>query len=185
MAKEMFPDINKACYPDIVTTLIGTFESNHNREGIIFCLRNDTEKYYSDEELAVLENKCKAFASIDRTDTTKGRQVVKEAEKFIFSEIERYSKFKVMITDRYHGTILSLIAGTPVVIIKTTDHKVVTGADWFKGVYDDHVYLAKDLEEAYELAKKLYIREEYKTLKPYFENNYYDKLPAVFKEKVI
>ena len=185
MAKEMFPDINKACYPDIVTTLIGTFESNHNREGIIFCLRNDTEKYYSDEELAVLENKCKAFASIDRTDTTKGRQVVKEAEKFIFSEIERYSKFKVMITDRYHGTILSLIAGTPVVIIKTTDHKVVTGADWFKGVYDDHVYLAKDLEEAYELAKKLYIREEYKTLKLYFENNYYDKLPAVFKEKVI
>ena len=54
-----------------------------------------------------------------------------------------------------------------------------------QGVYDDHVYLAKDLEEAYELAKKLYIREEYKTLKPYFENNYYDKLPAVFKEKVI
>lgn len=185
MAKEMFPDLNIACYPDIVTTLIGTIESKQNREGIIFCLRNDTEKYYSDEELAVLSNKCKAFASIDRTDTTKGKEAVKEAEKFIFSEIEYYSKFKVMITDRYHGTILSLVAGTPVIIIKTTDHKVVTGAEWFKGVYDDYVYLAKDLNEAYELAKQIYSRKEYKTLESYFEENYYDKLPTIFKEKVI
>ncbi len=180
MAKEMFPDLKIVCYPDIVTTLIGTIESNQNREGIIFCLRNDTEKYYSDEELAVLENKCKAFASIDRTDTTKGKEVVKEAEKFIFSEIEYYSKFKVMITDRYHGTILSLVAGTPVIIIKTTDHKVVTGADWFKGVYDDYVYLANDLNEAYELAKQIYLRKEYKTLESCFEENYYDKLPDIF-----
>lgn len=182
MAKEMFPDINKACYPDIVTTLIGTFESNQNREGIIFCLRNDTEKYYNDEELAVLENKCKEFAPIDRTDTTKGKQVVKEAEKFIFSEIERYSKFKVMITDRYHGTILSLIAGTPVIIIRTTDHKVVTGADWFKGIYDDYVYLAQDLEEAHELVKQIYLRNEYKPLESYFEEKYYDKLPNLFSK---
>ena len=87
-----------------------------------------------------------------------------------------------MITDRYHGTILSLVAGTPVVIIKTTDHKVVTGADWFKSVYDDYVFLATDLDEAYEIAKKVYDRREYKTLKPYFEENYYDKLPSTFEE---
>ena len=127
-------------------------------------------------------DKCKQFTSIDRTDTTKDKGVVKQAEKFIYSEIEKYSKYKVMITDRYHGTILSLVAGTPVVIIKTTDHKVVTGADWFKSVYDDYVFLATDLDEAYEIAKKVYDRREYKTLKPYFEENYYDKLPSTFEE---
>lgn len=182
MAKEMFPDINKLCYPDIVTTLIGTVPSNQDRHGIIFCFRNDGEKFYSDSELEALMDKCKQFTSIDRTDTTKDKGVVKQAEKFIYSEIEKYSKYKVMITDRYHGTILSLVAGTPVVIIKTTDHKVVTGADWFKSVYDDYVFLATDLDEAYEIAKKVYDRREYKTLKPYFEENYYDKLPSTFEE---
>lgn len=51
------------------------------------------------------------------------------------------SHYKVVITDRYHGTIFSLIANTPVIIIKSTDHKVTTGADWFKGIYDDYVYV--------------------------------------------
>ena len=41
-----------------------------------------------------------------------------------------------------------MIANTPVIILKTTDHKVVTGADWFEGVYEDYVYVVNDLEEA-------------------------------------
>ena len=184
MAKEMFPDIPKRCYPDIVTTLIGSVESNQNRNGIMFCLRDDGEKYYSDEELDELISKCKKLGSVDRTDTTKGKGVVKEAEKFIYSEIDRYSKFKIVITDRYHGTILSLVAGTPVIIIKTNDHKVTTGADWFRGVYDDYVYLAKDLKDAFNIAKEIYARKEYKILKPYFEENYYDKLPTLFEELI-
>lgn len=183
-AKEMFPDIPKKCFPDIVTTLIGSLESNTKREGIIFCLRDDGEKYYSEQELSTLLEQCKSIARVDRTDTTKDKSVVCEAERFINSEINLYSKYKVMITDRYHGTILSLVAGTPVVIIKTTDHKVTSGADWFKGVYDDYVYLAENLEEAYQLVKKIYSRERYETLKPYFEENYYDKLPAMFEEMV-
>lgn len=183
-AKEMFPDINKLCFPDIVTTLIGSVPSGQNRNGIIFCLRNDGEKYYSNQELEILINQCKNIASVDLTDTTKGKSVVKQAEQFIYSEIEKYSKYKVMITDRYHGTILSLVAGTPVIIIKTTDHKVVTGADWFTGIYDDHVYLADDLDEAFEIAQKLYCRQEYPTLRPYFEENYYDKLSSIFEERI-
>ena len=71
-------------------------------------------------------------------------------EEYIEKEIEDYSRYKIIITDRYHGTILSLVAGTPVIILKTNDHKVTTGADWFKGVYDEHVFLANDLKNAYE-----------------------------------
>lgn len=184
MAKEMFPDISVRCYPDIVTTLIGSVESNQNRKGIMFCLRDDGEKFYSDEELEILINKCKQLGAVDRTDTTKGKDVVKEAEKYIYSEIDRYSKFKIMITDRYHGTILSLVAGTPVIIIKTNDHKVITGVEWFKGIYDDYVYLAKDLDDAFDIAKEIYARNDYSTLKPYFEKEYYDKLPSLFEELI-
>ena len=110
--------------------------------------------------------------------------VVKNAEKYIFSEIDEYSKYKVMVTDRYHGTILSLVAGTPVVIIKTTDHNVTTGADWFKGVYDNHVFVARDLNEAFTIVNKLYSRDSYKTLPQYFEKEYYDTLPRLFEDMV-
>lgn len=183
MAKEMFPDIPVRQFPDIVTTFIGKYSFNYKREGILFCRRNDSEKYYSDEEIASLIEKCKSIADVEQTDTTKsGRKndIVKNAKQYIESELDRYAHYKLIITDRYHGTILSLVAGTPVIIIKTNDHKVVTGAEWFKGVYDDYVYLADSLEDSYRIAKKLYFEERNYQLEPYFERAYYDKLPTLF-----
>jgi len=185
MAKDMFPDLSICLYPDIVTTLIGQFEFANERDGILFCVRDDSEKYYSDSQIQDLMEKCRAFAGVERTDTTKKGKtdhIVKNAESHIMSEIERYSKYKVIITDRYHGTIFSLVAGTPVIIIKTTDHKVTTGAEWFRGVYDRHVHLADSLEEALVIAQELYENDLACTLEPYFEEQYYDKLPAKFKE---
>lgn len=187
MAREMFPDISIRLYPDIVTTLIGKYKYENERSGILFCCRNDGEKYYSDKDIADLMKRCEKFAKVDKTDTTKKiprSEIVKNAEVHIMSEIERYSKYKLLITDRYHGTILSLVAGTPVIIIKTTDHKVVTGADWFKGVYDDYVFVAQDLDEAYQLAKDLYSKQLSHNLESYFEEEYYDKLPQLFQDKI-
>lgn len=188
VAKEMFPNLAVFLYPDIVTTLIGQLEFSNNRSGVLFCCRDDSEKYYSDREIDTLIKKCEAFAKVEKTDTTKSVRtddIVSNAEKYIMSEIERYSKYKVIVTDRYHGTIFSLIAGTPVVIIKTTDHKVVTGAEWFKGVYDDHVHLAESLEEAHEMVKKLFSAKLKRKLEPYFEKEYYDKLPELFDKVML
>ncbi len=187
MAKQMFPDIPVILFPDIVTTLIGNYSFNYNREGIMFCCRDDGEKFYSDEEIAALIKKCKSHCKVDRTDTTKGGKtadIVANAEKYIMEEVETYAHYKAVITDRYHGTILSLVAGTPVIIIKTTDHKVITGAEWFKGVYDDYVYVAESLDEAYEMATKLLKTDLDHSLPPYFEENYYDRLPEIFNEKI-
>ena len=100
------------------------------------------------------------------------------------NEIDTYAHYKAVVTDRYHGTILSLAAGTPVIIIKTTDHKVTTGAEWFKGVYDDYVYVADSLDEAYEIAKSVLKKELTNKLPPYFETNYYDKLPEIFSKEI-
>ena len=174
-------------YPDIVTTMIGNFHFDYDRNGILFCCRNDSEKYYSDDELDVLIMKCRSFAKVDKTDTTKigdVQEIVNNAEKHIMTEVNQYAHYKVIITDRYHGTILSLVAGTPVIIIKTTDHKVITGAQWFAGVYDDYVFLADSLVQAYDMAKKLYSRNLTYKLLPYFEREYYDKVPSIFAELV-
>ena len=184
MAKEMFPDISVQLFPDIVTTLIGQYTYDNSRNGILFCCRDDSEKYYSDDDIAKLMESCSKFADVERTDTTKkvkSSKIVKRAKEYVLSEIENYSKYNLIITDRYHGTIFSLVAGTPVIIIKSTDHKVTTGADWFKGVYDDHVYLANSLEHAYELAERIYSEGRSHSMNCYFENEFYDKLKNIFE----
>lgn len=184
MAKQMFHDIPVMQFPDIVTTLIGNYNFDYNRDGIMFCCRDDGEKYYSDEEISLLMNKCEKLCKVAKTDTTKAGKtagIVNNAEKYIMDEIDTYAHYKAVITDRYHGTILSLVAGTPVIIIKTTDHKVTTGAEWFKGVYDDYVYVADSLDEAYETAKSVLNKELTNKLPPYFETEYYDKLPDIFE----
>ena len=184
-AKEMFPDIPVELYPDIVTTLIGSKEYKNERNGILFCCRNDGEKYYSDEEINNLMHKCTHLCAVTKTDTTKrGKtaQIVANAEQYINQEIEEYAKYRLIVTDRYHGTILSLVAGTPVIIIKTTDHKVTTGADWFKGVYDSHVCIAEDLDDAYIKAQDILGKDIEYRLPPYFEQEFYDKLPGLFAD---
>ena len=181
-AKDMFKGIKIAAYPDIVTTLIGTLTFNHSRDGVCLCRRNDGEKYYSDEELNGLVDRIAAMDKVTVTDTSIKDNYIKvrnNMQYYIEREIERFSHYKVVITDRYHGTIFSLIAGTPVIIIKTTDHKVTTGADWFKGVYN--VYVAKDLDDAFKLYQEIVLKNLDHKLPPYMKERYYDKLKELFE----
>lgn len=186
-ALEMFPDIPVIQFPDIVTTLIGKHKFDYKRQGILFCCRDDTEQYYSDNEINKLMKKCSTLGKVVKTDTTKQGKIshlVSHAEEYIENEIDTYAHYRVIITDRYHGTILSLAAGTPVIIIRTTDHKVTTGVEWFNGVYDDYVFLAESLEDAYKIAKELYEKDFNHNLKPYFETKYYDKLPNLLEDSI-
>lgn len=187
VALQMFPHIPVKLYPDIVTTLIGKYKFNYNRQGVLFCCRNDGEKFYSDQEIAELENRCKVIGNVSRTDTTKDvppKELVHNAENYIKKEIDYYAHFKVMITDRYHGTILALAAGTPVIIIKTNDHKVTTGAQWFSGIYDDYVHVADTLEDAFIKAEEISNKQLSYELEDYFEKKYYDNLPALFQKHI-
>lgn len=188
-AKTMFPDVAVKCFPDIVTTLIGKYRYNNPRKGVLLCRRNDGEKFYTEIELNELKNRIEnnLHQKVDVSDTSikiKTDKLHKNLQYFLEREFENYSRYKFIITDRYHGTIFSLIAGTPVIVIKTTDHKVVTGADWFKGVYDDYVYVAEDLNDAYEIASSLLNKEFSHKMEPYFKTTYYDKLKSYFNSVI-
>ena len=139
-ALQMFPYNKVELYPDIVTSLIGNYRStntNQNRNGILLCLRVDAEKYYEDDEINTLIKSLKETlkCNVDITDTEIPKKNCEYKTEYIEEQlnsiIRMFSNYKVIITDRYHGTIFSLIAGTPVIILKTTDHKVISGADWF------------------------------------------------------
>ena len=69
--------------------------------------------------------------------------------------IHYYSQFRAIVTDRYHGTIFALVAGTPVIVLRTTDHKVTSGATWLNRYYPEYVYPAQSLDEAVSIAGRL------------------------------
>lgn len=179
--KSIFPEHRN---PDIVTTEIGNYDFNNNeRNGILLCVRNDVEKLYSFQEISLFKEKLQKIAKVSLSDTNSETKEnsLKEYWKKIEETIDDYAQYQVIITDRYHGTIFALIANTPVIILKTTDHKVVTGADWFEGVYEDYVYVVNDLEEASQVAQQIVTGFEYRKLPSYFKEKYYDRLKDIIE----
>ena len=181
--KELFPSTPLLLYPDIVTSLIGTKHFNHSREGILFCMRDDIEAFYKPEQITNLINR---FGPIrkDLIDTTlKGlttKDLDKNRETIIADMISKIATYKVVITDRYHGTIFSAIASTPVVVINSSDHKLSSGVKWFpKDVFGNMVQYAENLDEAYDKAINLLNQtdKDYNN-PPYFKNNYWDTLKS-------
>ncbi|MFZ5986467.1 MAG: polysaccharide pyruvyl transferase family protein [Bacillota bacterium] len=187
-AKKMFKTAEVLLYPDIVTSLIGKYRYQNQRQGILFCMRNDSEQYYEKSQIADLRRRFLSITRTDITDTTisVGRdELVKNIKGIIESTFEKFSNYKLVITDRYHGTIFSLISQTPVIVIDSTDHKLSSGVDWFKGVYDNCVYYARSLEDAYKKACEILQRECEYNIDDYFDKNYYQKLYLIIERGAV
>lgn len=181
-ASKSFGSTKLLLYPDIVTSLVGTRKYAHVRDGVLFCMRNDIEAFYSSEEIDALMSR---FGDIhkEKADTTikvSENEMKRNRDKLINDTIEKFSKFKVVVTDRYHGTIFAAIANTPVIVINSADHKLSSGVTWFpKEQFKDNVRFANNLEEAYEMTSQVLRGETPShTNPPYFKENYWDKLAS-------
>ena len=187
MAQSIFSKNRLELYPDIVTSLIGTMKiaSRENRKGILICCRNDIERFYSDDEIERLKIELEKIDEVDISDTTVQddfKNLKANINGHVETMIKEFGKYRVVVTDRYHGTIFSLIAGTPVIVIKSNDHKVVTGVDWFKGIYDSNVYYISDINRVAPTVRSIHDKFDYHELKPYFKKEYYSKLKDVIEQ---
>ena len=180
-AKEMFGSTKLLLYPDIVTSLIGTRTYDNTRDGVLFCMRDDIEAFYKPSEIDAL---MKRFGNVrkEKVDTTlkiSAKMMKSNRDKLIDDMIEKFSTYQVVITDRYHGTIFSAIANTPVVVIGSADHKLSSGVKWFpKDVFGDNVQFAKDLDDAYQKAQAILAKKTLRMNPPYFKEKYWDKLAS-------
>lgn len=185
MAKSMFPYIRVMFFLDIVTTLIGALEFSEQRAGVIICRRNDLEQFNPDDQWEMLaENLRKNGNSTDIMDTTipvSYQEILKDKERYIMDKIREFAQHEVVVTDRFHGMIFSLSAGTPVIITKTTDHKVVSGMNWFKRISPDYIYYADTLDEVPSIIKEISNKKLTHSMKSYFKEEYYDKLKEIFE----
>ena len=100
----------------------------------------------------------------------------RQRTRLINQVLNKFSKYQVIITDRYHGTIFSQIANTPVVVLSSADHKLSSGVKWFPPkLFDRCVYFAPDLDKAYDLANMILEKRIEIKNNSYFKDNFYAK----------
>ena len=181
-ARQLFPKVENKLMPDVVTSLIGNEAfayPNTKRDGVMLCVRNDGEKFYSDVQIDNLRKRFKGIKT-DICDTTINASIWdwnNHRESLIRKILSRFAKYLVIITDRYHCTIFSQIVNTPVIVISSTDHKLSSGVKWFpKEQFSHNITFAKNLDVAYQQAMEILKRNGKEFLNPtWFKDNYYLK----------
>lgn len=179
-AQSLFAKCQTHLYPDIVTSQIGVFpvEQTANREGVLFCMRNDKEAFYSKEQIANLRLKVEQHYPTRMSDTTinlSPREIARNRHKILAETFADMAKSRVVVTDRYHGTIFSLISNTPVIVLSSTDHKLSSGVQWFPESFREHVFYAQNLDDVPFIVEQIMKKELPSPLPPYFEEVYYGR----------
>jgi exopolysaccharide biosynthesis predicted pyruvyltransferase EpsI len=142
--------------PDVVASLIGGRTWNQPREGIVLCLRDDKESLLNAQDRSRLAATLARSADVLITDTTCPLHPAIVA-RFRGQLLERLwevlASRQVVVTDRFHGVVFSLIAGTPVVVLSSSDHKTTAALAWFGPEFSSLVHLAGSVQEATELVQ--------------------------------
>ena len=146
-AQTLFAGCRTHLYPDIVTSQIGVFpvDVSSERDGVLFCMRNDKEALYSKEQIMELRRKVEEHYVTRLSDTTidvSARAIAQNRRRILAETFADMSKSRVVVTDRYHGTIFSLVSNTPVIVVNSTDHKLSSGVKWFPESFREHVFFA-------------------------------------------
>lgn len=179
-AQRLFAGCQTHLYPDIVTSQIGVFPvaQPECRNGVLFCMRNDKEAFYSKEQIADIRKQIEVHYPTRLSDTTialPAHQIAQNRHKVLAETFADIAKNRVVVTDRYHGTIFSLIANTPVIVVNSADHKLASGVKWFPESFSKHVYFAENLCDVPRMVDDIMQNEHPGPLPPYFEEQYYGR----------
>jgi len=180
LARDMFPQLRVMLFPDIVTSLIGYTENQYQkREGIYLCRRHDAEQFYSEEDYNSFFSLLSLLDKTDMSDTIisdSNKEIYSNLQKYVERMINHFGYYKLVVTDKFHGLIFSLVANTPVIVLKTKDHKVISGYEWFSKIYPNTVYFADSGEQILTISKKILASYNYEKLDNYFDREYYQNL---------
>ena len=111
---------------DIVTMLDETEYAAGRREGSILCLRSDKEAALTAEQKRTLKEMCvRNTGNVLITDTVTLTGISgQDREQVLRKKWETFGKRRIVVTDRLHGMIFSLITATPCVVLGNNHFKV-------------------------------------------------------------
>lgn len=186
IAQKAMPYVGSHPFPDVVTNFIGRYNvKSYNRKGAMLCIRRDVESSLGENDKKTLISNINKVCDVEITDTTveyPAYQIINaNRKKYVFNMIDKMSQKEVIITDRYHGLIFGIVSGTPVILIKTVDHKITEGIKWFPEEIKKHIRVVENIDNIDEVINEI---KTDKTInfEPYFYNEYYKNLKGILDE---
>ena len=149
-------------------------------------MRNDSEKHYKKNEIDTLIEAVKSKYKLTKSDlyiTSKlGYLKPDEYKELIYEKIQELSSAKLIITDRFHGIIFSLVSNTPVIVIDSADFKVSEGARLFSKQYPNYIIYAENITDVPTIVDDIMHRKFKYDLSSYYKEKFYDKLKVRIEE---
>jgi len=140
-------DTEKVIFTPDIALYLDNYESNHIREHVTFCLREDKEKILSTQ----IENSLKKSVvnkgySIKTISTVIPKKVrIEDREKELDELILEFQTSKLVITDRLHGMIFAAITGTPCIALDNKSGKVKGVYEWIKDL--EYIVFLEDTDD--------------------------------------
>ncbi len=143
--------------PDIVMT--EKYIKNIERKNVLLLLRNDIEKKieknHVDKIRKILKDKTGNIIvsdTIANTGINNLNDMIRQ--KIIINKIKQCQKAKIVITDRLHGVIFSVITQTPCIILNNFNYKLEESYNtWLKAL--NYIKLCDNIDHFEELLKNL------------------------------
>ena len=155
LAKEYFPDCETMLCPDFVLYLASDADTSGERKNVLLCLRNDSESVIDESARNTIREYITSLNEhYYEYDTTINRNIpIENREKELEIALSLFKRHKLVVTDRLHGMIFSVITRTPCIVLKTVDHKLTESMRWFEDLdyifyIESHEQLSKVINEA-------------------------------------
>lgn len=133
-ANELFPGCTVRLAPDVVLTLDRSLPSA-DRHGVVVALRSDLERGLDDATHATIEAVARRIGEVRVRDTHLGhvRVTERQAEAVLDDFWADLRSARLVITDRLHAMIFSVVTATPCVVFDSGTGKVGQFYDdWLK-----------------------------------------------------
>lgn len=141
--------------PDMVLSLSYKTNIKRKREAL-FCIRSDEECILDKQIIQKLQIQIRKNGyKVKNYSTVKPKYIPVQRRKMNFDKtIDTFGQVGVVITDRLHGMILSVITGTPVLFFDNLSKKVTGTYQWIKDnkyviCYDETIESEKNLQRLF------------------------------------
>mgnify|MGYP005751245411 CR=1 FL=1 len=130
LSENMFPKAMHKLMPDIVFT--EKRELSKNKEGYLFCFRDDLESNLKPEERKYIERYAeRQEKKVEWLDTQFKKNIsISKRETCLDYIMKKFSDSELVITDRLHGVIFSVINNTPCIALRNYNYKIDGVAEW-------------------------------------------------------
>ncbi|GHT37576.1 hypothetical protein AGMMS49593_04920 [Endomicrobiia bacterium] len=174
LAKAYFPSVR--CMNMIDMALMLSRDYAFDRKGILTCIRDLGDESGLDEEIynEVFDIIRKIELNYQQTKNRYGKSILPlMAGEVVNNELMKYARSKIVVTDRLHGMLFSVITKTPCVVMGSYTHKIGEFSEFFA---DSNAvfFIGKDISKLQDKMARAFLVTEPKY--PILEKGLFDKM---------